>query len=72
MTAKCVPRDSIGTAGKRKGHRKWNTQVGIATQISSLDSYHILATSEVVRTSSCYWFIQDYDPDQTVTLAYYL
>jgi hypothetical protein len=35
-------------------------------------SNHILVTSEVIRTTSCYWFFQDYDSERILNLSEFL
>ena len=55
LTAKCIERDAIGAAAKRKGHQKWQAQLKTVTDICSIDSSHIVPTLEVIRTSQSYW-----------------
>ena len=67
-----IDRAIIGKAAKKKNYQKWNAQVKLLTDISSLDSGSILATQEVIKTSDCYWFFQDYTEECSLPLTKFL
>ena len=69
LTAKCVSRDLIGAAAKRKGYQKWNAQIKVVTQVNHPN---VLQTKEVLRTSSSYWFFQLYESACTKSVAEFL
>ena len=72
LTAKCIDREWIGAAAKKKGYQKWNAQVKFVTEICSVDFNNLLSTVEVIKTSQSYWFFQEYDADKVLPLADFL
>ena len=72
MTATCIENVAISAAAKKKGYKKWNEQIKNITEGALNDSSDVLTTVEVVRTQSCYWLFQDYNPSKILPLADFL